>query len=234
MEPAVGVEDSGGGDDVDVRVSEEKIAESLESHHEPGLAAGAVGAEAKPGGDGEMGGVAEVVEQRAVAEKERADEARHGEHDVPMGHGGADGVGDEGTFDERAALVARGAETALLAGKCEEEFVIAVGAAEAGEAGVEVAAVEEGVDGGGGFGGEAGDVSGMIVENLPEGRSAGLAGTVADADHLGSGSRRAGRHRGQERAIPKSWGKARATCAKLARSQTHRFWTKSAINGLCG
>ena len=60
MEYAVGVEDSSGGDDVDVRVPEEKSAESLESHDKPGLAGGTVGAEAKPGGDGEMGGV--VVE----------------------------------------------------------------------------------------------------------------------------------------------------------------------------
>ena len=69
MESAVGVEDSGGGDDVDVRVPEEKIAESLESHHETRLAGGAVGAEAKPGGEGAMGGVVEVAEQRAVAEE---------------------------------------------------------------------------------------------------------------------------------------------------------------------
>jgi hypothetical protein len=52
MEYTVGVEDSGGGDDVDVRVPEEEIAESLESHHTTGLASGAVDAEAKPGGDG--------------------------------------------------------------------------------------------------------------------------------------------------------------------------------------
>jgi hypothetical protein len=45
--------------------------------------------------------------------------------------------------------VARGAEATLFAGEGEEEFVVAVGAAVAGEAGVEVAAVEEGADGGG-------------------------------------------------------------------------------------
>lgn len=183
MEPAVGVEDFGGGDDVDVRVPEEKIAESLESHDEAGLADGAVGAEADPGVDGAMGGVVEVAEQRAVAEEERADEARHGEDKMPVGHWGADGVGDERTFDERAPLVAGGAEAALLAGESEEEFVVAVGAVEAGEAGVEVAAAQEGGDGGGGLRVKGGPFRGAVVENLPDRRGAGLAGAVAAAHH---------------------------------------------------
>lgn len=65
----------------------------------------------------------------------------------------------------------------------------AVRAVQAGEAGVEVAAVEEGADGRGGFRREAGNLGGVIVENLPDRGGAGLAGTVADANHLGSGSR---------------------------------------------
>ncbi len=112
-----------------------------------------------------------------------------GEHEVPVGHRGADRVGDESAFDKGAALVARGAETALLAGEGEEEFMAAVGAVEAGEAGVEVATIEESDDGRGGFGGKAGHLGGVVVENLPDRRGAGLAGTVADANHLGSGSR---------------------------------------------
>jgi len=47
----------------------------------------------------------------------------------------------------------------------------------------EVAKVEEGGDGCDGFGREAGHLGGVIVENLPEGRGARLAGTVAGADH---------------------------------------------------
>ena len=69
---------------------------------------------------------------------------------MPVGHWGADLVGDEGALNECAALVAGGAEAALLAGEGEEEFVVAVGAVEAGEAGVEVAAAQEGGDGAGG------------------------------------------------------------------------------------
>ena len=94
----------------------------------------------------------------------------------------------------------------------------AVGAAETGEAGVEIAAIEEGVDGGGGVRRQAGEFRGVIVENLPDGRGAELAGTVADANHLGSGSPWAPRRRDQGRAIPKLWGKLYANCADLARS----------------
>ena len=51
-----------------------------------------------------------------------------------------------------AALVAGWTEVAALAGEGEEAFVAAVGALEAGEAGGEVAAAEEGFDGGDGGG----------------------------------------------------------------------------------
>ncbi len=50
----------------------------------------------------------------------------------------------------------------------------AVGAVETDEARVEVAAIEESVDGRGGLGGEARDLRRVIVENLPDRRGAGL------------------------------------------------------------
>ena len=61
------------------------------------------------------------------------------------------------------------------------KFVVAVGAVVAGEAGVEVATVEEGGDGGGGWGSQAGEFPGVVVKDLPDGRGAGLTGAVADA-----------------------------------------------------
>ena len=102
-----------------------------------------------------------------------------------MGHGCADGVGDEGPFDERAALLARGAEAALFAGEGEEEFVAASGALQARETGVKITAVEERLDGDGGFRVQAREFLRVVVEDLPDRRSAGLAGAVAGADHLG-------------------------------------------------
>ena len=124
-----------------------------------------------------------------------------------MGHRGADLVGDEGAFDERAALVARGAETALFARKRAEKLMIAVGAVEAGEAGVVVAAVEEGGDGGGSLRVKGGQFRRVIVEHLPDGRGVGLAGDIARTDHLGSRSRWLSRRDGQWSALPEIMGK---------------------------
>jgi len=133
--------------------------------------------------------VVEFVEQGTVEFEGVSDQPGNGEHEVPVGHRGADLVGDEGAPEERAALVAGGAEAALFAGKGEEVFVAAVGAMKARETGVEVAAFEERLDGGGDCGRHAGHAGGVIVENLPDRRGAGLARAVSNADHPGSGSR---------------------------------------------
>ena len=103
-----------------------------------------------------MGGVVEFTEQSTVEFERVSDQSGNREHEVPVGHRGANLIGDEGTFDQRAALVAGGAESALLTGEREEEFMAAVGAKEAGQAGVEVAAGEEGGDGASGLDGVAG------------------------------------------------------------------------------
>jgi hypothetical protein len=62
---------------------------------------------------------------------------------VTLGGGGDPCAGLAG-----AALVAGGAEVPGLAGEGEELFVAAIGVMEAGEAGGEIAAAEEGADGG--------------------------------------------------------------------------------------
>ena len=112
---------------------------------------------------------------------------------MPVGHRGADGAGDECALNERAALVAggaeaallagEGAEAALLAGEGEEEFVVAVGAMEVGEAGVEVSAAPEGGDGAGGR-----RPIGRRILRCGRGESArpprrGAGGAVEAADH---------------------------------------------------
>jgi hypothetical protein len=60
-------------------------------------------------------------------------------------------------------------EAALFAGEGEEVVVTAVGAVEAGEAGVEVAAALEAGDGAGGGRSEVGEVLGVVAEDLPDG-----------------------------------------------------------------
>ena len=82
---------------------------------------------------------------------------------MPVGHGGADLLGDGGGFGECATLVAGGAEAALFTEEGEEEVVAAGGAVQA---------------------------VGVIMENLPDWRSVGLAGTITVATH-GLGRNRA-------------------------------------------
>jgi hypothetical protein len=65
-------------------------------------------------------------------------------------------------------LVAGGAEAALLAGEGEEELVTAVRAVQAREAGVEVAAGEEGHNCGGRFRVKGGQFVRVIVKHLPD------------------------------------------------------------------
>jgi hypothetical protein len=102
----------------------------------------------------------------------------------------ADAGGDPVANGAGAALVAGGAEVAALAGEGEQAFVAAIGTLEAGEAGGEVAAAKEGLDGGDGGGIERAEgfpvkffVEGeegvpAVVDDLPEGRGAGAAGLV--------------------------------------------------------
>ena len=142
---------------------EEKVPKSLHGDDETRLPFGLPRVLAEPGGDRGMGGVVEFAEPGAVELEGVADQPGKGEHEVPVGHRGADLVGDEGALDEGAALVAGGAEAALLAGEGEEELVTAVRAVQAREAGVEVAAAEECVDHRGGFWGEAGYLGRVVV-----------------------------------------------------------------------
>lgn len=86
--------------------------------------------------------------------------------------------------------MAGGAEVAALAGEGEQAFVAAVGALETCEASSEVAAAEKGLDGGYGAVTERAEGLAVVllvvceegipamVDNLPEGRSAGAAGLV--------------------------------------------------------
>ena len=87
-------------------------------------------------------------EEVAAFAEDAAQDLGDGEDELAVGDFVADGGGDPVAGGADAALVAGGAEVAALAGEGEEAFVAAVGALEAGEAGGEVAAAEEGLDGG--------------------------------------------------------------------------------------
>ncbi len=88
--------------------------------------------------DGGGGSAASVGEVAAFAE-DAAEDFGDGEDVLAVGDGLADGGGDPGASLQGASLVARGAEVAGFAGEGEEVLVAAVGSAERGEAGGEVA-----------------------------------------------------------------------------------------------
>jgi hypothetical protein len=132
----------------------------------------------------------EVGEELAAFAEDAAEHLWDGEHELAVGHFVADGGGDPVAGGADTALMAGRAEVAALAGEGEEAFVAAIGALEAGEAGGEVAAAEEGFDGGDGGRVERAEILAVpffvvgeeffptVVDELPEGRGAGAAGLV--------------------------------------------------------
>ena len=132
----------------------------------------------------------EVGEQVTAFVEDAPKDFGDGEDKLAMRDGEADVVGDPAGGLEGAALVAGGAAVAGLAGEGEQAFVAALGAAETGEAGGEVAAAAESLHGGDGLGPErthGGAVAFFVtgqeiipcrVHDLPERRGAGAAGVV--------------------------------------------------------
>lgn len=150
VEAAVGSEESVGGEDVEVRVEDEVVAEGVDGGDGTEFPVGQLESDAEGVAEGFSGGVEEVGEESAAFAEDAAEHLWDGEHELAVGHFVADGGGNPVARGADAALVAGLAEVAALAGEGEEPFVAAVGAWEAGEAGGEVAAAEEGFDGGGG------------------------------------------------------------------------------------
>ena len=191
VEAAVGCKESVGGKDVEVRVVDEVVAESVDS----GDGADAAVGETEAGAEGVLesggGGVEQVGEEVAALAEDAAQDLGDGKDELAVGDFVADGGGDPLASGTGAALVAGGAEVAAFAGEGEEALVAAIGALEAGEASGEVTAAKEGLDGGD-CGGAKGteslavllfvvceEVAPAVVDELPEGRGAGAAGLVS-------------------------------------------------------
>ena len=132
VEAAFAVDEPGGGEDVEVGVEDEVVAEGLHGGDGGELAVGEVEAGAHPVAEALDGDVEEVVEELAAFAEDAAQGPGHGEDELAVRDVEADGVGDPVAGAADAALVAAGAEVAGLAGEGEEFFVAAVGALEAG------------------------------------------------------------------------------------------------------
>ena len=132
----------------------------------------------------------EVGEKVAAFAEDAAQDFGDGEDELAVGDFVADAGGDPLADSAGAALVARGAEVAAFAGEGEQAFVAAIGALEAGEAGGEVAATEEGLHGGDCGGAEWAEGLAVVffvtneegvpavVDDLPEGRGTGTTWLV--------------------------------------------------------
>jgi len=190
VEMAVGGEEAVGGEDVKVRVEDQIVAEGVNCGDGTESAFGEVEAGAEGDAEGFGGGVEEVGEELPALAEDVAQDFGDGEDKLAVGDFVADGGGDPVAGGADAALVAGWAEVAALAGEGEEAFVAAVGTLEAGEAGGEVAAAEEGFDGCRSCGVERAEILAVfslvageefvpaVADELPEGRGAGTAGLV--------------------------------------------------------
>ncbi len=194
VEAAFLVEQAIGGENVEVRVEDEVIAEGVDGGPGGDAAIGQAEADAEGVAQAFGGGLEEEVEKLAALAEDAAKHFREGEDELAVWNVAADGGGDPCAGLAGAALVAGGAEVAGLAGEGEEFLVPAGRAMEAGEAGGEVATAHEGADGGDGIraqrsheGAVAFFVAGeeiipRLADDLPERRCAGTPGMV-DGGH---------------------------------------------------
>ena len=190
MKGPVGGEKAVGGKDVQVGVEEEIVAEGVDGGNGTKFPLGEAETGAEVIAEALGGGAEEKSEMGSALAEDAAEDPWDGEDELTMGDVVADGAGDPLAGSPHAALVAGGAEVAGLAGEGEQALVAAVGAVEAGEAGGEIAAAEEGLDGGNGLGAQRAEVLAMVgfvvgekvvpavMDELPEGRGARAAGLV--------------------------------------------------------
>ena len=191
VEAAVGGEESICGENVEMGVEDEVIAEGVGSGDGGEFSIREIEADAERIAERGGGGMEEVGEEVAAFAKDAAQDFGDGEDELTVGDFVADAGGNPVADGAGAALVTGGAEVAALAGEGEQAFVATVRALEAGEAGSEVAAAEEGLHGDDGGGAErteglpvvffvVGEEGGpAVVDDLPEGRrSAGATGLV--------------------------------------------------------
>ena len=145
QELALGRKRPAGQQNMHVRVPVQKFAECLDGgdhagHHVVAAEqASDFGLEARPGA------AAELAQQLAIETRMQPQAFGDGQHDLPVRDGSTDVFGHVDRGEQCPLLVAGGTRATLLAGKGDEHLMVAVRAADAGEAFVQVAALEEGL-----------------------------------------------------------------------------------------
>jgi hypothetical protein len=143
VKDAVLVDQTGGGDDVKMRVESEVIPERLHSGDGGQFAPGKIETGAEPVPQAGGGFLKEKVEEFAPFAEDAPERFGHGEDELAVGEVEADVVGDPAADLFDFALVAGRAEVAGFAGEGEEFLVAAIRALEAGESRGEIAAFVE-------------------------------------------------------------------------------------------
>jgi hypothetical protein len=149
VEAALVVEEPMGGEDVEVWVEDEVVAERVDGGGGGEATVREIEDGAKSVAQAGGGGVEEVSEQVAALAEDSAEDFGNGEDELAVGDGQAHMVCDPTGGLEGPALVAGGTEVAGLAGEGEQVLVAAAGADESGEACGEVAAAHESLNGDG-------------------------------------------------------------------------------------
>ncbi len=116
VETTVGCEESVGGEDVEVRVEDQIVAEGVDGGDGSEFAIGEVEASAEDLLEGSGGGVEEMGEELAAFAENAAQDFGDGEDELTVRDFVADGGGDPVGSLADAALVAGGAEVTALGG----------------------------------------------------------------------------------------------------------------------
>ena len=148
VESPIGGEESIGGQDMDMRMEDQVIAEGVDGGDGSNATVGKIETSAEGILEGGCGSVEEVGEEFPSFAENAAQNSGNREDKLAVRHVMADACGDPAAGTADATLVAGGAEVAALACEGEEFFVTAVRALETCETGSEVAAAEKGLDGG--------------------------------------------------------------------------------------
>jgi len=195
QEAFVAQEESVGHEQMQVGMKVEVLSKRVNGHDDTGHAVRLVQGDAHDIADAFVGDAAEVFEQIAVVAEIRSQHLGDGQGDVAVGNRKQDCLGEQRPEKLDLLLVARRAEPATLAGEGEQVVFLAVIAADAGEAALQIAAVHELVHHFGDNGAQVA-VAGLIAflidrlkgvempgEALPEWRCPWLSGTINLRNH---------------------------------------------------
>ena len=190
VEDAVAGEEAVGHEGVEMGMEVEVFAKGVQGEDDGGVGVAPAKGSTEVFSEALVGEGAEGFEQAAVTLEIGAEHFGKGQDVMAVGHGGEDAGGEKGGGGLDVLLVARGAEPAAFAGEGQKVFVATMVAADADEAAIEVAAVQEFVDDlrdDGAQGTEAGlvvvrvgfdELGEVPVGALPEGRLSRVAGAV--------------------------------------------------------